>query len=135
MGGQRLVIDNSEAVACTCAHLADERKADDIVVMEVGPLAFFTEYFVIATGRNERQLRAIAEQVLHEMRALGHAVIGIEGEADSGWVLIDLGDVVVHLFSPEARNMYDLELLWGEAPRTEWRGVEPLTGVTQAEGQ
>ena len=127
--------DNSEAVACTCAHLADERKADDIVVLEVGSTAFFTEYFVIATGRSDRQIRAIAQQVLHEMRALGHSVIGMEGEADSGWVLVDLGDVVVHLFSPEARNNYDLELLWGEAPRTEWRQVEPLTSATRAEGQ
>jgi ribosome-associated protein len=130
-----LVTDSSEAVACTCAHLADGRKADDIVVLEVGPLAFFTEYFVIATGRNDRQIRAIADQVLHEMRALGHPVIGTEGEADSGWVLVDLGDVVLHLFSPEARNNYDLEMLWGEAPRTEWRQVEPLTSVTPAEGQ
>lgn len=135
LGGQRLTIDSSELVACTCAHLADERKAEDIVVLKVGPLAFFTEYFVIATGRNKRQIRAIARQILHEMRALGHSVVGMEGEPDSGWVLIDLGDAVVHLFSPEARGLYDLELLWGEAPRTQWRRMEPLTSTSPREGQ
>lgn len=127
--------DHTEAVACTCAHLADERKADDIVVMEVGPLAYFTEYFVIATGRNDRQIRAIADRIVHEMRALGHPVVGVEGAAESGWVLIDLGEAVVHVFSPVARNLYDLELLWGEAAKTDWRNVEPLAGVARAEGQ
>jgi ribosome-associated protein len=130
-----LVIDRAEAVACTCAHLADERKADDIVVLEVGPLAFFTDYFVIATARNERQIRAIADQVLHEMEALGQPVIGVEGAADAGWVLIDLADTVVHLFSPDARRNYDLELLWGEARRADWQHVEPLTAAAPAEEQ
>ena len=127
--------DHAEAVACTCAHLADERKADNVVVMEVGPLAYFTEYFVVATGRNDRQIKAIADQILHEMRALGHPVVGVEGHADSGWVLIDLGEAVVHLFSPVARNLYDLDLLWGEASRTDWRKVESLAGAARAEGQ
>lgn len=115
-----------ETVACTCAHLADERKADDIVVMEVGDLAYFTEYFVIATGRNERQLKAMAEEVRHQAREMACEIIGVEGDASTGWILIDLGDVVVHLFSPQARNLYDLDLLWGHAPRTEWQKVEPL---------
>ncbi len=128
-----MAIDYAEAVACTCAHLADGRKADDIAVMEVGPLAFFTEYFVIATARNERQIRAIADQVLHEMRALGHPVLGSEGAAEAGWVLIDLGDIVVHVFSPEARRNYDLELLWGEARRADWQHAEPLTAAPAEE--
>jgi ribosome-associated protein len=120
------VENSSEAIACTCAHLADERKADDIVVMEVGPLAYFTEYFVIATGRNERQLNAISEEIIHQARNLGSNVIGVEGEPSSGWVLIDLGDVVVHLFTPQARELYDLDLLWGEAERADWQATEPL---------
>jgi ribosome-associated protein len=121
-----LVDTSSEAIACTCAHLADERKADDIVVLQVGPLAYFTEYFVIATGRNERQLRAISEEIIHQARELGSDVLGVEGEASTGWLLIDLGDVVVHLFTPKARELYDLELLWGEATRKDWRETEPL---------
>jgi ribosome-associated protein len=117
---------SSEAIACTCAHLADERKADDIVVLEVGPLAYFTEYFVIATGRNERQLRAISEEIVHRARELGSQVLGVEGEPSTGWLLIDLGDVVVHLFTPKARQLYDLELLWGEATRVDWQASESL---------
>jgi len=121
-----LAIDDAEALACTCAHLADERKAEDITVLAVGRMSSFTDYFVIATGRNVRQIKAIADEILHQMKRLGHRVLGTEGQAESGWVLIDLGDAVVHLFSPEARELYDLELLWGEAPRTEWREVQPL---------
>lgn len=120
-------MDNrAEALACTCAHLADERKAEDIVVLEVGKLAFFTDYFVIATARNERQLSAIGREIEHQARNIGWPVIGVEGEAATGWVLIDLGDAIIHLFSPEARELYDLELLWGESPRTDWQSVQPL---------
>jgi ribosome-associated protein len=119
------VTTDAEAIACTCAHLADERKAEEIVVLEVRQLAFFTDYFVIATGRNERQIQAIAQEVRSRMTSLGREVIGVEGEAASGWVLIDLGEAVVHLFDPEARGIYDLELLWGAAPRTSWETVRP----------
>ncbi|MFO7958405.1 MAG: ribosome silencing factor [Candidatus Brocadiia bacterium] len=115
-----------EALACTCAHLADERKAEAIVVLNVGKTAFFTDYFVIATGRNERQIKAIAEQVRLRVKRMDHPLIGTEGSAESGWVLIDLGDVIVHLFNPETRELYDLELLWGEAPRLPWQDREPL---------
>jgi ribosome-associated protein len=112
------------AIACTCARLADERKAEQIVVLEVGQLAFFTDYFVIATGRNERQIRAIAQEIRNRMKEQGQEIVGVEGEPDSGWVLIDLGQTVVHLFDPEARSLYDLELLWGSAPRTQWQTAQ-----------
>ncbi len=119
------VTDDSEALACTCAQLADERKAEDILVLNVGQLTFFTDYFIIATGRNERQIRAIAEEILSQMKSSGRRILGVEGEAEAGWVLIDLGEAVVHLFDPVARRTYDLELLWGSAPRTEWQDASP----------
>jgi len=122
------VSNSAEAVACTCALLADERKAEEVVVLNVGQIAFFTDYFVIATGRNERHIRALAEQILTRMRALEHPILGTEGEPGSGWVLIDLGEAVVHLFNADARELYDLELLWGEAPRTPWQDAELLGG-------
>lgn len=125
--------EDSELLACTCAHLADERKAEQIVVLNVGQLTFFTDYFVIATGRNERQIKAIGDEIHLRMTALGRPVIGIEGQPASGWVLIDVGDVVVHLFNPDTRRIYDLELLWGEAPRTQWQTVQPLTARAGAE--
>ncbi len=118
--------NSAEAVACTCAHLADERKAERIVVLEVAPLTVLAEYFVITTGRNERQIRAIVEEVRHRMRELEHTPLGVEGEPESGWVLIDLGDVIVHVFAPELRELYDLEMLWGDADRVDWAEHEPL---------
>ncbi|MFW6189944.1 MAG: ribosome silencing factor [Planctomycetota bacterium] len=126
--------DNAEALACTCAHLADERKAEDIVVLDVRGLTVLTDYFVIATGRNRRQIDAIAEEINRQVEKLGHSRLGMEGEATSGWVLIDLGEAVVHLFLPHTRRLYDLELLWGDAPKVAWRQAEPLTPVRQAEG-
>jgi len=119
--------EESERLACTCAYLADERKAEQIVVLNVGRLTFFTDYFVIATGRNERQIKAIADEIRLRTMALGRPVVGIEGLPASGWVLIDLGDVIVHLFNSETRLIYDLELLWGEAPRSQWQTIQPLT--------
>ncbi len=67
------------------------------------------------------------------MRALGHPILGNEGAADAGWVLIDLGDAIVHIFSPDARRNYDLELLWGEARRVDWQHAERLTAAPAEE--
>jgi len=125
------VTDDAEALACTCAQLADERKAEDILVLNVGQLAFFTDYFVIATARNERQIRAIADEILSRMKSSDREILGVEGEAEAGWVLIDLGEAVVHLFDPVARRTYDLELLWGSAPKTQWQGAS-LSGGSDA---
>jgi ribosome-associated protein len=128
------VANDGQLLAGTCAHLADERKADDIVVLDVGDLAFFTGYFVIATGRNERQIDAIAAGIRSQMKKLGRPIVGVEGDAASGWILIDLAEAIVHLFSPDARAMYDLELLWGQAPRIDWRGMRPEhTGTSESD--
>ena len=116
----------ARTVACTCALLADEKKAEEILVLHVGPLTAFTDYFVIATGQNDRQIQAIAESIRQRAKKIEQPILGIEGEAEAGWVLIDLGGVVVHLFNPEARKLYDLELLWGEADETGWQEAEAL---------
>lgn len=121
-----MAIEEPEAVACTCAHLADEHKAESIVVLNVSRIAFFTDYFVIATGRNDRHLKAVSGEIQTSMKAFSQPAVGIEGTPQSGWVLIDLGGAVIHLFSPAARALYDLELLWGEAPRVDWHHVAPL---------
>jgi ribosome-associated protein len=120
------VTNAAEALACTCAHVADERKAEKVIVLRVEPLTFVADYFVIATGLNERQIGAIVAHVRARTEQVGHKAIGVEGEPESGWVLVDLGDVVVHVFNPEARRLYDLELLWGEAEHVGWEDVQPL---------
>lgn len=84
-------------------------------------MTFFTHYFVISSGFNKRQLQSIADEIEKQARALGIKQLGIEGYQDARWILMDYGDVIVHLFDRETRVFYDLELLWGDAPRLSWQ--------------
>jgi len=79
-----------------------------------------TDYFVIGTGFNPRQLQSIADESIEKLKALGASVLGMEGRASARWILVDFGDVVLHLFDRDARKFYDLELLWGDAPKVPW---------------
>lgn len=106
-----------DALAVQCARLLEERKAQDTVVLQVGPLTSIADYFVIATGRNVRHLRSMSTEV---QKGVGRRPRGREGSAESGWILVDLGDVVVHLFDSAARQLYDLQVLWGDAPLVDW---------------
>ncbi|MDR4497491.1 MAG: ribosome silencing factor [Candidatus Scalindua sp.] len=83
-------------------------------------LTFFTKYFVICTGINERQLHAISDEIAKELKKFSIEKHGMEGYREAKWILMDFGDIVVHLFGKEERNYYDLELLWGDAPRIQW---------------
>ena len=123
-----------EALAAACARLVEERKAEDIVVLQVAPLTSIADYFVIATGRNVRQLRAMATEIQEGLDRLRIRPLGVEGSSESGWILVDLGAVVVHLFDPATRRLYDLEMLWGDAPLVEWEQVLPIEGAKQREG-
>jgi len=117
---------SAEALAATCAWLADERKADNIVVLNVGQVTTIADYFVIATGRNPRHLKALLERTMEGLKELGAQTLGIEGEAESGWVLIDAVDVIIHLFTAQTRSLYDLEMLWGACPSLDWAAQKPL---------
>ena len=111
----------SEELAQLCARIGDDKKADDILILDLRSLTYITDFFVIVTGNNPRQLQAISSAVREEMAARGVRPIGIHGEGEARWVLHDYGSVVLHLFDAEWRKLYDLELLWGDAPRLEWR--------------
>ena len=100
-------------------------KARDVVVLDVRKLSDVADYFVICTGDNRRQLRAIQRRLRDELKKLGTKSVGIEGEAGTSWILLDFYDIVVHLFDPDAREFYDLELLWGDAPRVTWKSRAP----------
>ena len=113
-------------IAATCAQIADERKATDIRVLNLKGLSPVADFFVIVSGRNTRQLRAISLQVQQMAKENGIEVLGVEGKSEANWVLIDLVDVIVHLFLQEARQLYDLELLWGDASIVEWESQETL---------
>jgi ribosome-associated protein len=96
-------------------ELAEDKKASDIVVLELAPLTTVADYFVICSGGSERQLDAIAEGIVDGLRAQKIRPIGREGLAASHWVLLDFGSVVVHIFTPPERDYYAIEKHWSEA--------------------
>jgi ribosome-associated protein len=93
-------------------------KAEDVVTLDVKELSSFADVFVVATGRSDRQVRAIADSIEAAARAAGVPPLGIEGQAEGHWVLIDLDDVIVHVFTPETRERYAIERLWSDAAQT-----------------
>jgi ribosome-associated protein len=92
-----------------------DHQAEEVVMLDIRQVAGFTDYFVIATAANVRHLRALLDAVEADLKRAGVAPYRTEGQADSGWVLMDYGDVIVHVFSPEERAFYNLEGLWGRA--------------------
>ena len=101
------------------AELALERKAHDVVVLDLRGISTATDYFVIATGRSDVQVKAIADHVVDELKKESVRPEHTEGLRGARWVLMDYVDFVVHVFHPEARFFYQLETLWGDAPRWE----------------
>jgi ribosome-associated protein len=97
---------------------ASEKKAIDIVVLDLRDIASFTDYFVIVGGANERQVQAISDEVYETLKRLGSPVAHVEGYKTAEWILLDFGDFVVHVFEQKARHFYDLERLW--------RGSKPV---------
>jgi ribosome-associated protein len=94
-----------------------DRKAEEPVVLDVRQLTAYADTFIILSGRSDRQVRSIAEAVIHALKANGEQPLGVEGLEDGNWVLIDCNDAIVHVFDPETRERYDLERLWCDAPR------------------
>jgi ribosome-associated protein len=114
--------------ACLCAKIAYEFKAGDPVVLDMRKITPIVDYFVLATGTSRRQILAIANEIKVTLKAEKSPPLGIEGDDSSTWVLLDFGDVVVHIFAPETRAAYDLEHLWADAPRIDWQQRLGLTG-------
>ena len=102
-------------VARRIVELAEDKKAADIVLLDLTGLTTLADYFVIASGGSERQLDAIADGIIGGLRDMGIRAIGREGTPDSHWVLLDFGDVIVHIFTPPERDFYQLEKHWAEA--------------------
>jgi len=98
-------------------------KGEDIIILDLRKLSQITDYFVLCSGGSERQLKAIGNKLQRDLKELGVHKFGAQGDSGSGWILVDYVDVVVHVFSRTAREFYDLEMLWGDAPRLEWAAL------------
>jgi ribosome-associated protein len=99
------------------AAIADEKKAAEIVALDMAELVGYTDYLVICTARNERQVKAIHDEVYSLLKRDGLVPDHVEGVRETSWLLMDYLDCILHVFVPEARDHYRLETLWGEAPR------------------
>ena len=109
-------------LAIAAARAIDDKKGEDIVILEVGPILGITELFVITSAPNTRLVRTIVDEVEEQVFILlERRPLRVEGLTDRQWVLMDYGDVVVHVFADEARRFYEIERLYRDAPKVEWR--------------
>ena len=114
------------AVAVAAARACDDKSATDVVILDVGPVLAIVDAFVVASASNDRQVRAVVDAVQERLREeFGRKPRSVEGLEARRWVLLDYGDVVVHVFLAEERAVYRLERLYGDAPRIEWHPDEP----------
>jgi ribosome-associated protein len=113
---------SSKVFAIEIARIADDKKADEVLVLNVGEVLGITEYFVLSGASNPRLVGAIADEVTSQMRErYGRSPIRTEGIREQMWVLVDYGDVVVHVFAEETRRFYEIERLYKDVPKVEWQ--------------
>lgn len=118
----------SQRLAWTIAHAADERKAEDIVLLQVVEVSYLADYFVIATGFSKTQVRAISDSIQEKVTSqMQQHPIRIEGQAERNWILLDYGDVIAHILLPEEREFYNIEAFWGHSERIDFKSVQANT--------
>ncbi|HUI27449.1 MAG TPA: ribosome silencing factor [Candidatus Kryptonia bacterium] len=108
---------DARETALLCVRFALEKKAYDVALLEVSELTSLADYFLVCTGRSDTQVQAIAQGIEENLRRLGIRLLAVEGVSRGQWVLMDFGDVIVHIFFEPVREFYDLERLWSQAPR------------------
>jgi ribosome-associated protein len=117
-----MTLPEPRALACIAARAADDKKGEDIIILDVGDLLAITDYFVVASASNRRLVRTIVEGVEEAVREqLGRSPLRIEGQTEQQWVLMDYGDAVIHVFSDEMRAYYEIERLYRDVPRVDWQ--------------
>ncbi|HLZ63477.1 MAG TPA: ribosome silencing factor [Ktedonosporobacter sp.] len=109
------VLLDSAQIAKVAVDTASDKKAFDILLLDIKDVTTFADYFVICSGNSARQIQAIADAIDEDLRKQGARMLYREGVAETGWVLLDFGDVIVHIFGPKEREYYRLERLWSEA--------------------
>ncbi|MBD2042783.1 ribosome silencing factor [Microcoleus sp. FACHB-672] len=118
--------DTSRAIAMTAAQGADDRKAGDIVLLGVAEVSYLADYFVMATGFSRVQVRAISQSVQDKIEIEWQRLpLRVEGQAEGSWVLLDYGEVIVHVLMAKEREFYNLEAFWGHAERIEFSAAGP----------
>ena len=130
MPGRPSDAEESRQAAVAAARAAAAKQAEHITILDVHGLIVITDYFVICSGATERQVRTIVEEIEKALRDLGRKPVRREGETEKRWVLLDYVDLVVHVFTEQEREYYDLERLWGDAPRSAWEddGIASSSG-------
>jgi len=108
-------------LAKEAARIAHNNRGEDVIILDLRGISSIADFFVIATGTSDRQMRAIVDQIEEYGDKVGQKRFGLSGYDSSTWILIDYVDVVIHLFDADRRHYYDLELLWGDAPRIDWQ--------------
>src|ERR671923_2249300 len=120
---------SAEEKAALTRQIAADKKALDVVLLDMRDTSSITDYFLICSGGSERQVQAIADAIDEQLSQSGIASLGVEGYREARWILMDYGDVIVHVFSQDTRGFYDLERLWANAPKVdvshEFPGVVP----------
>ncbi|HEY9875689.1 MAG TPA: ribosome silencing factor [Candidatus Obscuribacterales bacterium] len=113
--------DESQNLAVTAAQAADDRKGGDIVLLKVAEVSYLADYFVMVTGFSKVQVRAISQSIQEKVETeLQRQPLRMEGQAEGSWVLLDYGDVIVHILMPNEREFYNLEAFWGHAERIDF---------------
>jgi ribosome-associated protein len=107
---------DASSIVRDIVDVALDRKASDVTLLDIGKATTLADYFVIATGTSDRQINAVANAVEERMKELGIRLLAREGMPADGWVLLDYGQIIVHVFGPEQRAYYDLERRWSDAP-------------------
>ena len=120
---------DGKAKALLCAQRALGHKAQDLVLLDVRGISSFADYFLICSGRSSRQVQGIADRLEETLRDLGIRPLGVEGRREGHWVLMDYGDVIVHIFYESTRNVFDLESLWSEARQVDLTAEGETMGV------
>ena len=110
----------SRELALKIAEVLDKKGATDITILEVDHLTSITDYFVIATGNNNTHVRALADELEEKLKGEGLPPARVEGYRSNSWILLDWGNVVIHIFTQEGRGFYDLDHLWADGKNVEW---------------
>ena len=126
--------DTTRKLAVEAARIAHDDKAEGVTVLDLRGISPVTDYFVICTGTSDRQMRTVGDEICRHGRSVDHPVWQVAGRESGGWIVLDFVDVVVHIFDQAHRRYYDLELMWGAAPRVRWAPRAGTTSRSQRQG-